>query len=129
MAGIYLILFEKQLLFSLHFWIYNYQSLLILYMSSDVLNIFILDVFFNVQFSRCNLKQIPSVPFGNFVFLFPNGGNEIRTRDPLLARQVLSQLSYTPIKSGSHLSFHVIHSIFGRLRLNLRVRDGNGCDP
>ena len=90
---------------------------------------FILDVFFNVQFSRCNLKQIPSVPFGNFVFLFPNGGNEIRTRDPLLARQVLSQLSYTPIKSGSHLSFHVIHSIFGRLRLNLRVRDGNGCDP
>ena len=41
MAGIYLILFEKQLLFSLHFWIYNYQSLLILYMSSDVLNIFL----------------------------------------------------------------------------------------
>ena len=26
----------------------------------------------------------------------PNGDNEIRTRDPLLARQVLSQLSYTP---------------------------------
>ena len=25
------------------------------------------------------------------------GDNEIRTRDPLLARQVLSQLSYTPI--------------------------------
>ena len=24
------------------------------------------------------------------------GDNEIRTRDPLLARQVLSQLSYTP---------------------------------
>ena len=29
--------------------------------------------------------------------LLPNGDNEIRTRDPLLARQVLSQLSYTPI--------------------------------
>ena len=28
---------------------------------------------------------------------FSNGDNEIRTRDPLLARQVLSQLSYTPI--------------------------------
>ena len=32
---------------------------------------------------------------------FPEGGgdNEIRTHDPLLARQVLSQLSYTPIRS------------------------------
>ena len=30
--------------------------------------------------------------------VLPNGDNEIRTRDPLLARQVLSQLSYTPIK-------------------------------
>ena len=29
----------------------------------------------------------------------PNGDNEIRTRDPLLARQVLSQLSYTPVGS------------------------------
>ena len=26
-----------------------------------------------------------------------HGDNEIRTRDPLLARQVLSQLSYTPV--------------------------------
>ena len=31
---------------------------------------------------------------GNF---FPNGDGEIRTHDPLLARQVLSQLSYTPV--------------------------------
>ena len=30
-------------------------------------------------------------------FLLPNGDGEIRTLDPLLARQVLSQLSYTPI--------------------------------
>ena len=29
-----------------------------------------------------------------------NGDGEIRTLDPLLARQVLSQLSYTPIKLG-----------------------------
>ena len=29
--------------------------------------------------------------------VLPNGDNEIRTRDPLLARQVLSQLSYTPV--------------------------------
>ena len=32
--------------------------------------------------------------YGTFV---PSGDNEIRTRDPLLARQVLSQLSYTPV--------------------------------
>ena len=37
--------------------------------------------FFCIQFSR-----------------FENGDGEIRTLDPLLARQVLSQLSYTPIK-------------------------------
>ena len=29
-------------------------------------------------------------------FLYPNGDGEIRTLDPLLARQVLSQLSYAP---------------------------------
>ena len=29
-------------------------------------------------------------------FPLPNGDGEIRTLDPLLARQVLSQLSYTP---------------------------------
>ena len=32
-----------------------------------------------------------------FFRMFPSSGdNEIRTRDPLLARQVLSQLSYIP---------------------------------
>ena len=41
-----------------------------------------------------------------------NGDGEIRTLDPLLARQVLSQLSYTPIcKSGSHLLSHTVSSI------------------
>ena len=30
----------------------------------------------------------------------PNGDGEIRTLDPLLARQVLSQLSYTPTDAG-----------------------------
>ena len=33
----------------------------------------------------------------NYGDFSPTGDNEIRTRDPLLARQVLSQLSYTPI--------------------------------
>ena len=37
--------------------------------------------------------------------VLPNGDNEIRTRDPLLARQVLSQLSYTPINlAATYLS-------------------------
>ena len=36
--------------------------------------------------------------------VLPNGDNEIRTRDPLLARQVLSQLSYTPMNLASTYS-------------------------
>ena len=40
----------------------------------------------------------------------PCGGDEEdRTPDPLLARQVLSQLSYTPIYRASDLSSHVPH--------------------
>ena len=122
--------------------------------------------------------------------LIPSGDGEIRTLDPLLARQVLSQLSYTPMDAGLpsfqrrsliHLCFVFIsisqslvalpfqvmglsglepptsrlsgvrsnrlsykpigirhppalpcrlqHSTIGRLRLNRRVRDGNGCVP
>ena len=35
----------------------------------------------------------------------PVGGDEqIRTVDPLLARQVLSQLSYTPVSTGARCS-------------------------
>ena len=33
-------------------------------------------------------------------FILYGGGKRDRTADPLLARQVLSQLSYTPIKLG-----------------------------
>ena len=42
---------------------------------------------FRMQFSRYIIQSL----------LRPNGDNEIRTRDLLLARQALSQLSYTPI--------------------------------
>ena len=33
-----------------------------------------------------------------------SGDNEIRTHDPLLARQVLSQLSYTPVPGIIYLN-------------------------
>ena len=42
-----------------------------------------------MKFSRYNLQPT--------VLLIANGDGEIRTLDPLLARQVLSQLSYAPI--------------------------------
>ena len=60
-----------------------------------------------------------------------NGDGEIRTLDPLLARQVLSQLSYTPIwiRQPPILPYRCQYSTFGRPGLNRRVRDGNGCFP
>ena len=39
------------------------------------------------------------------------GDEEDRTPDPLRAKQVLSQLSYTPIESGTHLLSHTVSSI------------------
>ena len=61
----------------------------------------------------------------------PNGDGEIRTHDPLLARQVLSQLSYTPILiwQPPTLPCRLQHSTLGRPGLNLRVRDVDGCFP
>ena len=60
-----------------------------------------------------------------------NGDGEIRTHDPLLARQVLSQLSYAPIKIPQPPTFpyRLQYSIIGRLSLNHRVRDVDGCFP
>ena len=72
--------------------------------------------------------------FGLAFFLMvtsANGDGEIRTLDPLLARQVLSQLSYTPteIWHPPALPCRLQHSTIGRLGLNHRVRDGYGCFP
>ena len=60
-----------------------------------------------------------------------NGDGEIRTLDPLLARQVLSQLSYAPIliQQPPALPYRLQYSTIGRLSLNHRVRDGYGCVP
>ena len=43
-------------------------------------------------------------------YLISNGDEGIRTPDPLLARQVLSQLSYTPIM-GLIFFFEVLPSV------------------
>ena len=62
-----------------------------------------------------------SLPFSLFLFSFqcalfrglPLGGDEqIRTVDPLLARQVLSQLSYTPRSTRSPASATLPHLFF-----------------
>ena len=59
-----------------------------------------------------------------------SGDGEIRTLDPLLARQVLSQLSYTPrFWRPPTLPHRLQCSTLGRHGLNRRVRDGNGCAP
>ncbi len=44
------------------------------------------------------MQYISNRSYCSVEFLLPSGDGEIRTHDPLLARQVLSQLSYTPIK-------------------------------
>ena len=57
-----------------------------------------------MKFSRymVSFSVFSHFELGNFYSAFasfssPNGDGGIRTLDPLLARQVLSQLSYTPI--------------------------------
>ena len=69
---------------------------------SDVLYLLCLDIV------SIFLYAIFKVHLNAFAF---NGDGGIRTLDPLLARQVLSQLSYTPIKSGTHLLSHTVSSI------------------
>ena len=59
-------------------------------------------------------------------FLNPSGDEEIRTLDPLLARQVLSQLSYIPIWSGIHLLSHTVSSAVPSAACVLTVVFGMG---
>ena len=54
------------------------------------------------------------------------GDGEIRTHDPLLARQVLSQLSYTPINVGSHLLSHIVSNAVPSAALVLTIVFGMG---
>ena len=81
---------------------------------------------FGIRFSRYKL-------YLNRYYLF-NGDGGIRTLDPLLARQVLSQLSYTPNCSfkcsGSHLLSHAVPSIVPSAARVLTIVFGMGtCVP
>ena len=55
-----------------------------------------------------------------------SGDEEIRTLDPLLARQVLSQLSYIPIWSGVHLLSHIVSNAVPSAACVLTVVFGMG---
>ena len=58
-------------------------------------------MFYVVPDSRCLITKC--IQFSKCLFI--NGGDEeIRTPDPLLARQVLSQLSYTPTLNNLYKS-------------------------
>ena len=62
---------------------------------------------FSVQFSRCRLWLKARIKYSNawvFNSSLNGGDNRTRTDDPLLAKQVLSQLSYTPIDGMVGLS-------------------------
>ncbi len=100
-------------------------------------------VHFGMNLSKCSRRLSPSSSERS-----SDGDGEVRTLDPLLARQVLSQLSYIPmcrflrrsrllqspktlkrIWQPPALPGRLQPSTIGRLGLNHRVRDGNGCDP
>ena len=72
------------------------------YLSSlDICSKFHRCLFFCIQFSRYWSAKVS----------YGYGDGENRTLDPLLARQVLSQLSYAPLKSGNHLLSHIVANI------------------
>ena len=77
-----------------------------------------------VRSNRLSYK--PSAIQKGFPDFFRNGDEEIRTLDPLLARQVLSQLSYIPKGSGSHLLSHTVSSAVPSAALVLTIVFGMG---
>ncbi len=81
----------------------------------DILNIIIFNIFQGTQiFQFC------------FRLLLCKWNGEIRTLDPCLQGSA-PQLSYTPIKSGSHLLSHAVsHSTIGRLVLTIVFGMGTG---
>ena len=105
-----------------HLWIRT-QSVLI----TDILRISFLEKKYRLSQINLHRRFFFSI---KAALKLSNGDKEIRTPDPLLARQVLSQLSYKPIIwRPPTLPYRHQYSTIGRLRLNHRVRDGNGCVP
>ena len=96
-------------------------------LSINILGCLIIKYLYNFSFGMQFSRYIePS----NLIKFSGDGDGEIRTLDPLLARQVLSQLSYTPINwHPPTLPYRLQYSTIGRLGLNHRVRNGNGCVP
>ena len=76
------------------------------------------------MYVRSTKLEKTSLSFANG--LSANGDGEIRTLDPLLARQVLSQLSYTPTNPGTHLLSHAVSSIVPSASWVLTVVFGMG---
>ena len=66
-------------------------------MSKHLINVYFLDILI------CSF-QGTVMDINRYLFLcqYPNGDKGIRTLDPLLARQVLSHLSYTPTGWAIH---------------------------
>ena len=66
-----------------------------------------------VRSNHLSYKPIWISSAGRFFSSAAHGGDEeIRTPDPLLARQVLSQLSYTPMCPQDAGSSFISHSLF-----------------
>ena len=71
----------------------------------------------------CQCTNFLDVPDFSFT---SDGDNEDRTRDLLLARQALSQLSYTPIRSGTHLLSHIVSNAVSSAAWVLTIVFGMG---
>ena len=77
------------------------------------------------RLSGVRSNRLSYKPSANSKFRY-RGDKGIRTLDPLLARQVLSQLSYTPMDSGIHLSSHTVSSIVFSAANGLTIVFGMG---
>ena len=79
------------------------------------------------RLSGVRSNQLSYKPICNCCGIFDtDGDNEDRTRDLLLARQALSQLSYTPIRSGTHLLSHAVPSVVSSAVRGLTIVFGMG---
>ena len=76
------------------------------------------------KFDLANAKpsNLPFGFFGHSIFLVLGGDEEDRTPDPLRARQVLSQLSYTPIVQGPYALVKLLFQATSKLNNNSALK-------